>query len=374
MPYRNYNSSSKESFPWLAQVKVTGPDGRLVQRRHQCKTKKEALRWEAETRRKIESELEALETIRTVSLHEWATAYLDFARDMFVAKTYEEKRLAFRELFMSSSAEISCSDFNGKMALDCLKNSAKESGGNAANKRRKNLRAAWQWGVRFLSLPRENPFECVPRFAEQRQQRRVPTLEEFWKVYEAARDGQDKLMLFMYLQTGARRDELFRLQWKDVDLDGLRVQLHSRKNAVGAWEGKWLAISDELSGMLRAQKRITGFMRFVFLDQSDRDQKKWCQFQFRQHWLLKLCKRAGVEPFGIHGIRHLTASILADAGKPLVAIQERLRHHSVITTAKYIHSLGKENREVLDALPGIGKSALKAPCQSPGPSRKTVND
>jgi integrase len=36
-------------------------------------------------------------------------------------------------------------------------------------------------------------------------------------VYEVAEIEQDKLMLFTYLQTGARRDELFRLRWVDVD-------------------------------------------------------------------------------------------------------------------------------------------------------------
>lgn len=76
-------------------------------------------------------------------------------------------------------------------------------------------------------------------------------------------------------------------------------------------------------------------------------------YEYRQHWLRRICKRAGGEPFGFHGIRHLFASILAGENVPLVEIQYMLRHTSLATTQRYIHRLKKENREVLAALPGL---------------------
>jgi integrase len=73
-------------------------------------------------------------------------------------------------------------------------------------------------------------------------------------------------------------------------------------------------------------------------------------------WLGRLCKKAGVKPFGFHGMRHLFASILAAQNVPFVEIQYMLRHTSLATTQRCIHRLKKENREVLAALPGLTDS------------------
>jgi len=72
-------------------------------------------------------------------------------------------------------------------------------------------------------------------------------------------------------------------------------------------------------------------------------------FLHRQHLMETLCRRAKVKPFGFHGIRHLTASILYKKGYPLAVIQAILRHANPNTTARYIRSLGlEETRAALE--------------------------
>ena len=88
-------------------------------------------------------------------------------------------------------------------------------------------------------------------------------------------------------------------------------------------------------------------------------------YQYRVQWLRRLCKRAGVDRFGFHGIRHLCASILAGKGVPLVDIQGHLRHEHLSTTERYIHKI-KEARSVIEALTGLrsafsGKGPQEAP-------------
>lgn len=343
MPYK-----IKSSGQWMAQVRIGGEKAS----RHRCKTKKEAMAWEREEKERILRRVpEEEEPIRTVSLHEWATAYLDYAKDRFVQSTYEEKRFAFRQLFSSGIIpESPACGLTGKDVLDFLQSESSKSG-NSANKRRKNLRAAWKWGEVFLGLPEKNPFHSVPRFAEVREERNVPSLAEFFAVFESTDIGQDKCMLFFLLHTGARRDEVFRLRWKDVDFTARRVRLLWRKNAIGEWKESWLPIGDELVEMLDRQRRITGLLGHVFMHHTDDD--KWVPYLYRQHWLKKLCARAGVKQFGFHGIRHLFASILASKNVPLVEIQKMLRHGSIATTQRYIHSLQEGSREVIEALPGL---------------------
>ena len=69
-----------------------------------------------------------------------------------------------------------------------------------------------------------------------------------------------------------------------------------------------------------------------------------------------------MRPFGLHAIRHLTASILANEGVPLIAIQAILRHKSMHVTQRYLHQL-KELRSSLKVL-SKRKSLLAEPSAS----------
>lgn len=73
-------------------------------------------------------------------------------------------------------------------------------------------------------------------------------------------------------------------------------------------------------------------------------------FICRQHWLPRLCEKAGAHRFGIHAIHHLSASILDDSGYPIaaIAIQSLLRHKNANTTSRYLHKL-RGMRTALDA-------------------------
>ena len=77
---------------WYAQVRKDG-----LKREKIFLTKKEAVDWEAEMRRKPVSEW--LERTDTTCLADWAQWYLDFARSSFSTTTYKEKRSMFRSLF-----------------------------------------------------------------------------------------------------------------------------------------------------------------------------------------------------------------------------------------------------------------------------------
>ena len=304
-----------------------------------------------------------------VSLLEWATAYLEYAEEKFVKSTFEEKRYAFKLFFLHPGVDPlqPAVELTPKVILDYLQDQAKKRSGNGANKDRKNLRAAWQWGSIYLVLPKDNPFDSVQKFAEVRNERTVPSMEDFWKVFNIADNAQDRLMLFALLHTGARRDELFRLRWKDIDFVEKRIRLYTRKNEIGEWKAAWLPLSEDLEQMFREHQKTTGFLRFVFLNKNESDDsQQWIPYLYRQHWLKRLCIKAGVKQFGFHGVRHLFASILAANNRPLVEIQQMLRHGSITTTARYIHTLESGNREVLSVLPSLEnreekkENALKA--------------
>ena len=231
----------------------------------------------------------------------------------------------------------------------------KARSGYAANKDRKNLVAAWNWGMKYLDPPLEPPNPClVAKMPEKRTPRYIPPEEDFWKVYEVA-VGQDKVMLLTYLLLGGRRSEIIRLMVSDLDFENSRIRLSTRKRVDGNLEYDWLPMTKELAGALTEWLNIRPVDSenvFVCIDKTAFTIKYYGKpFTQRLHLMRRLCKRAKVKHFGFHAIRHLTASCLYKQGNSVGVIQAILRHKSPSTTERYLKTLGLE--QVRDALEGL---------------------
>ena len=331
MPY-------KRKDKWVAQVRKNGK-----RKEKTFRTKKEAINWENEMQKNLFSDYQRNMTC----LAEWAEQYLDFSQVRFVAKTYDEKKSAFKRFFKEVDATLSVVDLNMTMILKFLQNQLKDRSGYGANKDRKNLLAGWNWGIKYMdpNLPLPNPF-LVEKMPEERSPRYVPPEKDFWKVFNLT-EGQDRIMLLTFLHLAARRSELFRLKWSDVDFENLRIRLWTRKRKNGALEPDWLPMTDELNQALAGWKEeipIKGNKQ-VFICLEKFSFCKDCYggpFKKRQHFMGKLCEKAGVEKFGFHAIRHFTASSLYNLGCDLSEIQAILRHKSPSTTERYLKSIGIE--------------------------------
>ena len=327
MPYKR---KQKGLTRWVGQVQINGKKHCQV-----FKTKAEAIAWEVRTRsgqglppRNLSPETDSTSS---VSLIQWADEYLDFSQK-FCQKTFVEKQTLFREFFRVVDSTLLVTELTPRHVLGYLKIQFETRKGNAANKDRKNLIAAWNWGIRYLGFPEKNPCR-VDRYPEKRTPRYVPPESDFWKVYEAAEEGQDKVMLLAFLHLAARRMELFNLRWEDVDFQNRRVRLWTAKRRDGTRECDWVTITDMLHGELfKHRQKVDG--PWVFPNPATN-----LPYVARQHWMKELCGLAGVKKFGVHAIRHLSASILDAAGVELTIIQSILRHKNSNTTARYLHSL-----------------------------------
>lgn len=342
MPYKRKDGNQKK--PWIGQVRI---EGKTI--RQTFATKQEAKKWETGKARAVVS------LTPTVSLGELAIRYLDFARSKFVRTTYQEKVSVFRRLLKAVDRDLPLHRLSSGAVLSFLQQEKEIRSGYAANKDRKNLMAAWAWGVRYIEgFPQVgNPF-AVEKFQEERKPRYVPPESDFWLAYHACLNDQDKTLLLALLHTGARRGELFRLTWADVDFESRTIRLLTRKNRVGTWEAARLPMTDDLLEALRALHRPSASPSdFVFTYEGS-------PYMCRQHFMGRLCARAGVRPFGFHAIRHLTASILAGRGVPMVHIQAILRHKNLSTTERYIRGL-EGVRDSLSFLPSVQKPPEKPP-------------
>ncbi len=334
MPYRQKNGT------YRASRMIAGQRKQAV-----FKTLGEAKRWEAGQ----SAEAWELAEKPTVTVFSLVQAYLDFAKERFSHKTYAEKSLATVTLLKFVPPDMNVESIQPKAILDALRHRALSSG-NAANKDRKNLVAMWNWGIKYLALPRDNPFQAVDRFAADKHPRYVPSEEDFWKAYDAASED-DQSFLLTALHTAARRGELFRLTWPDVDFKVGTIRLGTRKTATGGMEYATLPMTSKLAAALSALRSRGPRSMFVFCQEDGEP------YSYRIHYMERLCKRAGVRKFGFHAIRHLSASILAREKVDIPTIQAVLRHKSPTTTARYLHSLGV----VENVLEGVFGDKQKAP-------------
>ncbi len=298
--------------------------------RSQHPTKSAAVQWEVDRKRDLE---QAPPPPAALTLRAWADAYLAFSAEKHSPKTLDEKKFVFRTLFAAVAPETAIVDLHKGVALAHFAAQSRERSGNAANKDRKNLAAAWSWAAEYLpDFPPRNPF-LTTRFPEERCPRHVPSEKDFWSVFEQAEPGQDQLILLCFLHLAARKQEIFRLRREDVDLSRNQVRLRTKKRKDGSEHFDSLFMTDRLHRAMSLHFTVLPGP-WVFPDPRTGE-----PYAARQRWLSRLCRKAGVKPFGLHGIRHLSASILINAKVSLLDVQAILRHTNLTTTQRYVHRL-----------------------------------
>lgn len=289
-------------------------------------SKKDALKWEIATRK----EAEAQTRIGTVSLSTLFNQYLDNVQARFSKSSYKDKARVFKEA-LARFGDVQTDRVMYRDLEKWLSGIKVRVSGITANRYKVHMVAAYNWGIKAMHLPEPNPWR-VQKYKEEAGEKYVPSVEDFWRCYDAAGSG-DKTMLLAFLHLGARKCEVFNMGWKDVDFESKRIRVWTRKRD-GGRESDLLPLSEELLDALKEQRFRTGLGEYVFPNPETGQHYTW-----HGKFLPRLCKAAGVREFGYHSLRHLAACLLDESGEPLAYIQAMLRHKNAVTTSRYLHSL-----------------------------------
>jgi integrase len=354
---------------WLARVQIEGrvvaskmfPPGRRGGPEWRA-----AKEWEEEQRKAV---LENRETLSVLSLFsDWLRMYVENARRTMSKKVATEKAVflaEFSDRCLKHGLD-SPHKLTPQFAHEYLADINDRRGPHVANKARKHILAAWNWGVDFIDgFPDQlYPFRKVRPFQAESRDRYVPPDEDIIRVLNLAK-GQDALMLATFIQTGARRGELFRLTWADVDLEARQIRLIDHKGGQGTSRARWLGIDENLAEALaRWKEERPAKVENVFMQVQDyhmegsQPVRVGDCFTSRAHFLPTLCKRAGVKPFGFHALRHKGAAIVFQ-GKGLNEAQIFMGHYRATTTDRYVKSAGLYGRRE-DIVTAINTSSIGA--------------
>ncbi len=137
--------------------------------------------------------------------------------------------------------------------------------------------------------------------------------------------------VILSVATGARQSEILGLRWSQIDLDARRITLHETKNG----ERRALHLDTATHDLLRARSRVRRIDTDLLFPPA-RDPKKPSPGALRSPFERAL-KRAGIEDFRWHDLRHTTASYLAMSGASLAEIAEVLGHKTLSMVKRYAH-------------------------------------
>lgn len=189
---------------------------------------------------------------------------------------------------------------------------------------------------------KHNPCRVVTKFSEEPfRRKRVLSKEEERRLYDAIVPDYLKSMVKIFLYSGLRRQELFKLTWDDADFRNRQIYVRETKTA----KSRYIPINDTVCSELMKlyETRKTDDLVFVNL-------KSGKGFVCIRKAFQGACKRADVKNLTLHDLRRTFATRLLNAGTDIITVQHLLGHTSVTTTQIYTMTNQEQKRLAVSLL------------------------
>lgn len=189
----------------------------------------------------------------------------------------------------------------------------------------RSFELARQWGLFDV-----NPVKYVPRVKFNNARERYLTSDEanaLRLACECSANPQLKHIVGLLLLTGARKSELLKAKWSDIDLERRTWTLNMTKNG----RGRHVPLSQaamEIIGQLPKYPDCPWLLP---------NPQTLLPFTDIKRSFMEARKLAGLNDVHIHDLRHSYASALAGSGVDLYTVGKLLGHVNVASTARYAH-------------------------------------
>jgi integrase len=158
---------------------------------------------------------------------------------------------------------------------------------------------------------------------------------------QASRNRHLYPLVMLALSTGARKGELVSLTWPQVDLGRGLLTFYDTKNG----EPRSVPLTGQALEVIRAHAKVVRFdTPLVFPRQDGRR-----PVDIRYAWYEAL-KKAEIDQFRFHDLRHSAASYLAMSGASLVEIADVMGHKTLSMVRRYAHLSDQHTRSALDRM------------------------
>lgn len=279
----------------------------------------------------VENSLSLIDTFKV-----YISALKAAGRSHRTVAVYEQSFRYYQPYFSEHGADH-IGDINANMIRDLLnwlRDDGHEQGG--VHMIYRNLKAFLNWIWNEYDIDVRNPIEKVSCSA--REPVPIPgfTMDEIEALIKAAKAGQfpqrDVAMIYLFVDTGLRRQELCDLRFRDVDLDTGRITVECGKGG----KFRYVYCGNDCRKMLRKYTAVIEDIHpddFFFLS----DEGFPLTISAIVSLLRRLEKRAGFQTYhGFHGMRRCFALERHRNGDDIYTIQRALGHSSVEVTKRYL--------------------------------------
>ncbi|OYX32228.1 MAG: integrase [Brevundimonas subvibrioides] len=233
---------------------------------------------------------------------------------------------------------------------------------------RKMFNMAEVWGMRTDG---SNPCRHIPKFPE-RGKTRLITDAELKRLYayldKAETEGLEHpfilLAVRLQFEFAARMSEILQLEWAWVDLDNRRIEWPDSKTG-----GMSKPMSAEAVRLFETAPRfeVSPFVCPSIFDPN----LPMSKHTYYLGWK-RVLERAGVPHIGTHGIRHRSATDIANSGVPVKVGMALTAHKTVTMFMRYVHTEDDPIRAAAETVAQrrqnlIGGTQPSAPAPLPEP-------
>ncbi len=203
------------------------------------------------------------------------------------------------------------------------------------------LRHVFTIAVKEFGLADSNPLLKVSNLKNPRGRVRFLSDEERLEFLISCEESSNPylyVVVLIAIATGARKSEILTLKWSQIDFDRKLIFLEDTKNGDLAS----LILSEKIAKLLfEAFKESRSELVF----KGKKNQPIDIRYPFEQ-----ARKRAKLENFTFHDLRHTCASYLAMNGATPIDIMEILRHSSMAMVKRYAHLSTAHKAGVLNSM------------------------
>lgn len=178
----------------------------------------------------------------------------------------------------------------------------------------------------------------------------IPSVEDIRKIAAAAKGTRDELPIMLAIWLGLRMSEILGLKWDDLDGNVLHIRRakvdEGEKTTKTYSSQRDLPVPEYILGLMESAPHTSGHVI------PEKRQNIYTRFQ-------TICKRAGVQHYRFHDLRHINASVMLALGVPDKYAQERMGHatDNMLKTV-YQHTMTAEQSAVADRVDAFFQSII----------------